>query len=110
MISPHICHCLRPVPEAGGCDSSLCQAVHHGREAGPAQLRPLRLTRETGTADKKIPADGGHWLPGPRHEGEFESLTHFNQYNDFTLLGLVSYLKLVSGGCWTGKCPVETIH
>lgn len=65
-----LCHCLRPVPEAGGCDSTLRQAVHHGREAGPAELRSIRLAGETGAADQKIPADGGDRLPGPWHEGE----------------------------------------
>lgn len=28
----------RPVPEAGGCDSSLHQTLYHGCEAGPAEL------------------------------------------------------------------------
>lgn len=60
----------RPLPEAGGRDPSLRQAVHHGREAGPAQLRPVRLAGETRAADQEVPADGGDRLPGPRHEGE----------------------------------------
>lgn len=61
---------LRPVPEAGGRDAALCEAVHHGREAGPEELRPVRLAGETGAADQEVPADGGDRLPGARHEGE----------------------------------------
>lgn len=61
---------LRAVPEAGGRDPALRQALHHGREAGPAELRPVRLAGETGAADQEVPADGGDRLPGARHEGE----------------------------------------
>lgn len=48
--------------------------MHHGCEAGPAELRSIRLAGETGTADQKIPSDGGDGLPGPRHEGELNLL------------------------------------
>lgn len=65
-----VCVLSRPVPEAGGCDPALRQTVHHGREAGPAQLRSVRVAGETGTADQKVSSDGGDRLPGPRHEGE----------------------------------------
>lgn len=49
--------------------------MHHGCEAGPAELRSIRLAGETGTADQKIPADGGDRLPGPWYEGEFDLLS-----------------------------------
>lgn len=86
---PHCCifHCLRPVPEAGRRDSSLCKALHHGCEAGPAQLRPICVAGETGTTDKEIPTDGGDWLPGPWHEGELDR----NLCNDFRSLDQVIF-------------------
>lgn len=70
---PHrlsVCHCLRAVHEAGGRDSTLRQAVHHGCEAGPEKLRSICLAGEKGATDQKIPTDGRDGLPGPWHEGE----------------------------------------
>lgn len=50
--------------------------MHHGCEAGPAELRPICLPGETRAADQKVPSDGGDGVPGPRHEGE-QDLLHF---------------------------------
>lgn len=61
---------VRLVPEAGGCDPTLCQTMHHGRETGPAELRPICLAGKTGTADQKVPPDGRDWVSCTRHEGE----------------------------------------
>lgn len=61
---------VRSVPEAGGCDPPLCQTMHHGRETGPAELRPLCLAGKTGAADPKVPPDGRGWVSRARHEGE----------------------------------------
>lgn len=66
---------LRHVLEAGGCNPTLCEAMHHGCEAGPAKLQSVCLAGETRTADQKIPSDGGDRLPGPWHEGEFDLLS-----------------------------------
>lgn len=68
VLPPVFSH--RPVPEAGGRHATLCEAMHHGCEAGPTELRSICLPRETRTADQKVPSDGGDGLPGPRHEGE----------------------------------------
>lgn len=68
LLLPILWH--RPVPEAGGRDTTLCEAMHHGCEAGPAELRSVCLPRETRAADQKVPSDGGDGFPGPRHEGE----------------------------------------
>lgn len=54
----------------------LRQAMHHGCEAGPAELRSVCLAGKTGTADQKIPTDGGDRLLGPWHEGEFDLLSY----------------------------------
>lgn len=73
-VFTHITSCrlsrVRPVPEAGGRDPSLHQTVHHGCEAGSAELRSVCIAGETGAADQEIPADGGDRLPGARPEGE----------------------------------------
>lgn len=61
---------LRPIPEAGGRDQALPQALHHGREDRPAQLRPVRLAGEARAAGQEVPSHGGDRLPGPGHEGE----------------------------------------
>lgn len=68
VVPPTLSH--RPVPEAGGRDATLREAMHHGCEAGPAELRPICLPREARAADPEVPSDGGDGLPGPRHEGE----------------------------------------
>lgn len=51
--------------------------MHHGRETWPAELRSICLAGKTGTADKKVPPDGGDWVSCTRHEGEFRLLCHW---------------------------------
>ena len=65
----------RAVPAFGGCDSTLQEALYHGREDRPAQLRPFRLAGEAAAADPQVPPHGGDRLPGVGHAGEPQTRT-----------------------------------
>lgn len=59
----------RLVPEAGGRDEQVSEAVYHGREDRTEELRSFRFTGETRSADQQVPADGGDGLPAAGDEG-----------------------------------------
>lgn len=93
MVKGQYCvDCVRLVPEAGGCDPALRQTMHHGREAGPAQLRPVCLAGKAGTADQKVPPDGRDRLSCARHEGE-----HINTSFDEEVATCIHSLGLREG-------------
>lgn len=62
--------------------------MHHGCEAGPAELRSVRLAGETRTADQEIPTDGGDRLSGPWHEGEWDLLLCYCGSVHFSVVSL----------------------